>query len=578
MTITKTAFLRKNIMTGTMEVVIYFPFNQEDLKIVRSIPGRKFIVTAKSQGSKKYWTAPFNGKTIQILMQNGWGFDATMEEYLKKVSMRVKQRNKENESVLQLLPKELYPFQIEGVRQLMKWDGRALLADDMGLGKTIQSLMWLKLNPEKVPAIIICPASLKYNWEIECKKWLKTDSISVLSGTTPRNFKSDIVIINYDIVHDWLWHFKTLPYQTIILDECHYIKNDKAKRTKAIKTLTKGVKHVIAISGTAIVNKPIEVYNVINILNPRLFPSRWNFAHKYCNAKHTGFGWDFNGASNIEELHNILKNNLMIRRKKQDVLKDLPEKIYTQIPLEIDNRKKYTEMEQDFIDYIEKQMGEELSKTEKQLQKELGYVNVALNIEDIIRKKVESISKAEMLVKVGFLQRKATKGILKIVKEWIYDFLENQDKLVIFAVHSEFINNLLEEFKDIAVKIDGSTPINKRQEIVNEFQTNKKIKLFIGNIKAAGVGLTLTASSNVAFLEYPWAPGDLVQAEDRCHRIGQKNSVNIFHFVAKNTIIEDILEILRKKSKVVNALLDGRIVEENEDTFIEFLKTYHAKN
>ncbi len=136
----------------------------------------------------------------------------------------------------------------------------------------------------------------------------------------------------------------------------------------------------------------------------------------------------------------------------------------------------------------------------------------------------------------------------------------------------------MEEFKDIAVKIDGSTPINKRQEIVNEFQTNKKIKLFIGNIKAAGVGLTLTASSNVAFLEYPWAPGDLVQAEDRCHRIGQKNSVNIFHFVAKNTIIEDILEILRKKSKVVNALLDGRIVEENEDTFIEFLKTYHAKN
>lgn len=578
MLITKTAFLRKNILTGAMEVIIYFPFNQEDLKIVRSIPGRKFIVTAKSQGSKKYWTAPFNGRTIQILMQNGWGFDSTTEEYLKKVSLHVKQRNKENEGLLQLLPKELYPFQIEGVRQLMKWDGRALLADDMGLGKTVQSLMWLKLNPEKVPAIIICPASLKYNWEIECKKWLKTDSISVLSGTTPRNFKSDIVIINYDIVHHWLWHFKTLPYQTIILDECHYIKNDKAKRTKAIKTLTKGVKHVIAISGTAIVNKPIEVYNVINILNPRLFPSRWNFAHKYCNAKHTGFGWDFNGASNIEELHNILKNNLMIRRKKQDVLKDLPEKIYTQIPLEIDNRKKYTEMEQDFIDYIEKQMGEELSKTEKQLQKELGYVNVALNIEDIIKKKVESISKAEMLVKVGFLQRKATKGILKIVKEWIYDFLENQDKLVIFAVHSEFINNLLEEFKDIAVKIDGSTPINKRQEIVNEFQTNKKIKLFIGNIKAAGVGLTLTASSNVAFLEYPWAPGDLVQAEDRCHRIGQKNSVNIFHFVAKNTIIEDILEILRKKSKVVNALLDGRIVEENEDTFIEFLKTYHAKN
>lgn len=574
----KSAFLKKNVLTNEIEVVILFSFNQEDLNIVRSIPGRKFVIPAKSTKGKKYWTAPLTHTTIKILSQNGWGFHEQMKQYLNKVYSNAEKRIEKNEQLVHNLPKELYPFQKQGVERLLALNGRALLADEMGLGKTIQSLMWLKLNPEKVPAIIICPASLKYNWEIECKKWLKTDSISVLSGTTPRNFKSDIVIINYDIVHHWLWHFKTLPYQTIILDECHYIKNDKAKRTKAIKTLTKGVKHVIAISGTAIVNKPIEVYNVINILNPRLFPSRWNFAHKYCNAKHTGFGWDFNGASNIEELHNILKNNLMIRRKKQDVLKDLPEKIYTQIPLEIDNRKKYTEMEQDFIDYIEKQMGEELSKTEKQLQKELGYVNVALNIEDIIKKKVESISKAEMLVKVGFLQRKATKGILKIVKEWIYDFLENQDKLVIFAVHSEFINNLLEEFKDIAVKIDGSTPINKRQEIVNEFQTNKKIKLFIGNIKAAGVGLTLTASSNVAFLEYPWAPGDLVQAEDRCHRIGQKNSVNIFHFVAKNTIIEDILEILRKKSKVVNALLDGRIVEENEDTFIEFLKTYHAKN
>ena len=123
MLITKTAFLRKNILTGAMEVVIHFPFNQEDLKIVRSIPGRKFIVTAKSQGSKKYWTAPFNSKTIQILMRNGWGFDSTMEEYLRKVSSHIGQRNKEIEIALQSLPKELYPFQIDGVRQLMKWIG-----------------------------------------------------------------------------------------------------------------------------------------------------------------------------------------------------------------------------------------------------------------------------------------------------------------------------------------------------------------------------------------------------------------------------------------------------------------------
>lgn len=573
MLITKTAFLRKNILTGAMEVIIYFPFNQEDLKIVRSIPGRKFIVTAKSQGSKKYWTAPFNGRTIQILMQNGWGFDSTTEEYLKKVSLHVRQRNKENEGLLQLLPKELYPFQIEGVRQLMKWDGRALLADDMGLGKTVQSLMWLKLNNTKIPAVIITPASLKYNWERECQKWLKTDRISVLSGTTPTNIYNDIIIINYDIVQYWLKHLLSISYQTIILDECHYIKNAKAQRTKAVKALCKGTKHIIALSGTAIQNRPIELFNTLNILNPHVFPSRWNFAHKYCDAKHTGFGWDFSGASNMEELHSILKNHSMIRRKKQDVLKELPDKTYNYIPIEISNRKDYDCAKDEFIAFVTQNISDELNETEISLQKELGYVNIALNKEEIIQEKVSSISKAETLVKIGYLQRLATEGIISQVKEWIYNFLENNEKLVLFATHTRFITEIENEFKNISVKIDGSTPVARRQQIVDAFQNNKKIKIFIGNIKAAGVGLTLTSSSNVAFLEYPWSPGDLTQAEDRCHRIGQKNNVNIHYFIAKDTIVEEMISLLNEKQKVIDGILDGKS-QNNENLINELLRQY----
>lgn len=573
MLITKTAFLRKNILTGAMEVVIHFPFNQEDLKIVRSIPGRKFIVTAKSQGSKKYWTAPFNGRTIQILMQNGWGFDSTTEEYLKKVSLHVKQRNKENEGLLQLLPKELYPFQIEGVRQLMKWGGRALLADDMGLGKTVQSLMWLKLNSTKIPAIIITPASLKYNWERECRKWLKTGKISILSGTTPTNIYNDIIIINYDIVQYWLKHLLSISYQTIILDECHYIKNAKAQRTKAVKALCKGTKHIIALSGTAILNRPIELFNTLHILNPHVFPSRWNFAHKYCNAKHTGFGWDFSGASNMEELHSILKNHFMIRRKKQDVLKELPDKTYNYIPIEISNRKEYDCAEEEFIQFVIRNISKELNDTEIALQKELGYINIALNKEEIIQEKINSISKAEALVKIGYLQQLATKGVISQVKEWIYNFLENDEKLVLFATHTQFINEIVHEFKDISVKIDGSIPVAQRQQIVDEFQNNEKIKLFIGNIKAAGVGITLTSSSNVAFLEYPWSPGDLTQAEDRCHRIGQKNNVNIHYFIAKDTIVEEMISLLNEKQKVIDGILDGKS-QNNENLINELLKQY----
>jgi SWI/SNF-related matrix-associated actin-dependent regulator 1 of chromatin subfamily A len=151
----------------------------------------------------------------------------------------------------------------------------------------------------------------------------------------------------------------------------------------------------------------------------------------------------------------------------------------------------------------------------------------------------------------------AAAGKMKAVVNWVEDFIENAQKIILFATHKTIINQLMERFGKIAVKIDGSVPTNKRQEVVDKFQTNKKIKIFVGNIDAAGVGLTLTASSNVAFLEYPWTPGKLNQAIDRAHRISQKNTVNVHYLVAERTIDEDIISVLDKKAKIINGIIDG---------------------
>jgi SNF2 family DNA or RNA helicase len=371
--------------------------------------------------------------------------------------------------------------------------------------------------------------------------------IQILQGTKPHQLTGNIIIINYDILSRWIGTLKEINPQVLIFDEAHYIKTNKAQRTKATKELAKGIPHVIALTGTPIVNRPIESYNIVQVINNKVFPNWWNFVHRYCGAHHNGFGWDYTGATNKEELHQKLVESIMIRRKKADVLPELPDKLYSYIPIELDNEREYKKAENAFIQYIAQTRG----------------MNAAIKAK-----------RAEHLTKIEALKQLAVQGKMKQAIQWIRDFLDtNGNKLVVFAVHKTTVDALMEEFKDMAVKIDGSCSAAKRDSAVKEFQNNPEIKLFVGNIQAAGTGLTLTAASAVAFLELPWTPGELSQAADRCHRIGQKNTVNVYYLLAAGSIEEKIAEILDEKKTVLDAVVDG---EEAKDIglFTKLMESY----
>ena len=520
----------KKVDDRTME--IRYKFDPEILQLIKTLPGRRF------HPDKKYWTATITKDSIQKLKDVEFTIDKELEEFLHE---------EEREIEVPGLKKQLFTFQKVGVAFIEKRKGRALIADEMGLGKTIQAAAWLQLHPEKRPAIILCPASLKLNWAKELRDTLSTnDKVEILSGTKPYPITGSIIIINYDILNSWIETLQAINPQVLIMDEAHYIKNSSAIRTKAAKKLAKGIPHVIALTGTPIVNRPIEGFNIFQILDRNLFPNFWTYVHRYCGARHNGFGWDFSGATNKEELNQILTSTIMIRRRKADVLKDLPEKLFSFVPMELANETEYRIAEKEFIEYLRGVKGKEAA---------------------------EKAKKAEHLVKIEALKQLAVKGKMKQAINWIKDFIEDSSKLVVFAVHKEVIDQLMKEFKEIAVKIDGSIPTPERHKAVEAFQNDPNVKLFIGNIQAAGVGLTLTAASAVAFLELPWTPGELQQAEDRCHRIGQKNAVNIYYLLAENSVEYRLAKLLDRKKEVLSAVIDGKPVEE-KSLITELIESY----
>jgi SWI/SNF-related matrix-associated actin-dependent regulator 1 of chromatin subfamily A len=305
------------------------------------------------------------------------------------------------------------------------------------------------------------------------------------------------------VLEGWASVLKKLRPKTVVVDECHYIKNSKALRTRAVIQLCRIAEHVICLSGTPIINRPIEMFNAIQAIEPGIFPSFWEYAQRYCGATHNGFGWDFGGAENTDELHMKLTRTIMLRRLKKDVLQDLPEKVRSVIPLSLSNRSEYNRASADFLGWLESQEGG--------------------------KDKMASAERAETLVRLEKLKQLCVQGKYKGCVEWIENYLEQEEKLVVFCTHKAVVQKLASHFKARGVVLDGETAPSQRQVVVDRFQNDPSIKLFIGNIKAAGIGITLTAASATCFLELGWTPGEHDQAEDRVHRIGQKSdSVNAY--------------------------------------------------
>ena len=541
---------RKATLDGK-KIIIKFNYDAELVAQIKNLDGRKYILDGK------YWTCTCTLNNINSLVTLNFNLDSKLkikhEQLIKIVTKRntPKKYNTDNIKVPKGL--SLMEFQKEGVGFIESRNGNVIVGDEMGTGKTITVLTYISNHPELTPVVIVVPATLKYNWKKEADKWLLTKrDIQILEGKKTKKLKksSDIIIVNYDIVHAWRKEIANINPKVLVLDECHAIKTSTTKRTKGVKHIAKKAKHIIPMSGTPAINRPAELYNSIKLVEPELFGSFQSYAQRYCDAYFNGYGWEYKGGSNLEELYDIL-SNIMIRRKKEDVIKDLPEKRRTFVSLDLTNISDYNKAENDFIEWVRENKG---------------------------KRAADRASSAEKLVKVGTLRLLAVRGALANSIQWVKNFLADYDgKLVVFAVHKEIISALMEEFGDIAVKIDGSVPTGEvRQTIVEKFQNDKNIRLLVGNIKAAGVGITLTASSNIVFLELPWTPGELEQSEDRCHRMGQKNAVNIWYLLAENTIEMELAKMIDSKRNILSQVLDGQVISE-EDTLSSLLGLYEGK-
>lgn len=432
-----------------------------------------------------------------------------------------------------------FPFQEEdATKATTEFSGRCLIAHDMGLGKTFTGMLTAhKLHAN--PIVVVCPASIKFVWEEQAKRHFGLSSV-VLSGMNPKKEllqnPSPVIIINYDILKKWIPLLKDLNPKMVILDECHYCQSYTSIRTRQCRRLCQGVNYVVALSGTPLINRPKDLWPTLNILRPDLFPNFFSYGHRYCGAWKAPWGWTYNGATHVKELHQLLEKNLMLRRRKIDVLSSLPPKQRIVVPLEIRHRAIYNQAINDFRSWLKQNMPG----------------------------KLRGKSKAEGLVKLGYLRRLVAKLKMKAVCEWIDNFLSSSDnKLIVFAIHKKVIAKLMEKYGKIAVKIDGSVSLEDRKTAIKKFLNTKKCRLFFGNIKAAGVGWSAKGVSDIMFTEFPWSPAEIEQCIDRGHGLdrGKESCPTVAWFlVARDTIEERLCEILQEKAKTISSVLDGKKV------------------
>jgi len=410
---------------------------------------------------------------------------------------------------------------------------RFILADDMGLGKTTSTIIAaLETYIKKI--LIICPASLKINWEREIKNY--TDrSVYICEG---KNFspEHDFVIVNYDIIKNFydLKDKENSPitkgnFDLVIIDEAHYISNPQAQRTKLINSFVKDVEYLWLLTGTPMTSRPINYYNLLNLIESPVAQNWMAYVIRYCQGYQFKAGnrkvWNVNGASNLEELRDRTSRQVL-RRLKEDVL-DLPEKIITPIYLRLKS-KKYEELMGEYYEWYNKNPDESRSLTVQ--------FNKLMKVRQVI----------------------AEEKILNTI-EVVENILELGKKVIIFTNFTDTLHKIHSHFGKKAVYLDGTCSKVQRQYAVDQFQDNDKIKVFVGNLQAAGVGITLTAGEAVIFNDLSFVPAHHQQAEDRAYRYGQKNCVSVYYPLFDNTIEGVIYDMLINKKNVIDTVMGDNI-------------------
>lgn len=458
----------------------------------------------------------------------------------------------------------LYGYQKAGIKYIIEKNGRALLADEMGLGKTVQAILAANFFYRDWPIIVIAPSSLLYNWKKEFLQWipfLKEEDITVIKESK-QNPSSLITIASYDYVtkKGQLLHEYLGVRGVLIVDESHNVKNMEANRTRAILSLAHAALRCIMISGTPILNTPIEIFTQANALYPSIFPDYEEFAFKYCDAQWTKYGLDISGASNLEELHHILRDNMMVRRLKNDVLTQLPEKRRSTV----------------YIDVSGSDNSEALFELNSQLRKIIKEKLISSNFNLIETKRALLSYKTngeEACCDSMALEAYRLSGLTKLpyIKEWITEKINVElDKLIIFGHHKEFLSGIVDILESLNIgfiKIDGSTDKEERFNRVESFQNDPFIQVAVLSINAASVGLTLTSASDIFMGEIPFTSGIALQAEDRVHRNGQKEKCNIYYGIGNNSVDPSLWNNILRKNEITNITLDGGFGTTMEEDF-----------
>lgn len=481
---------------------------------------------------------------------------------------------------------KLRPFQEEGVKFCLSCNGRALIADSMGTGKTIQAIATTQRLHRFRPVLIVCPSVVKYNWASELLKFVDNPTIYILEGYV-NDVKSPVhdkylyhkgseqdvyIIVNYDILADNTpkkkkkddntevkkkrqiykgWANQLIGnYSFLILDEVHKVKNPKAKRTKAVFSLMANANKIIALTGTPIISNIFDMYYTLKYLRPDLLKTKREFFERYIETEFNGFAHIPVGVkrNRLDELKALL-SNIIIRRDKKDVIKDLPDKTKTILPVKLS--------------------GEIKAEYDKALNEFQRWY---------IEHKGEPLARGESLVRLEVLKQICARGKIEAVIDWANDYLSQNDenKLVIFAHHRDIIDSIASKIEKAGyktLKLVGQMGAEKLHATAKQFQEDSSVRCIVCSIMASGIGINLTAADTALFVELPWNSVDLDQAEDRIHRIGQKNYVNIYYVIGLKTIDDYLMEILDTKRKLIDEVLTDKNVEEiEEDTLQQLVK------
>ncbi|MBB4107707.1 SWI/SNF-related matrix-associated actin-dependent regulator 1 of chromatin subfamily A [Pedobacter zeae] len=538
------------------------------LAAVKALPNRSW------DWNNKYWKVPLSHKDLVTDFAKKFGLDFDRQAEVVNTKQFIIPDLPELKQPI-TLKRPLFHFQEGGVAYMME-KRRVISGDDMGMGKTSQAIAALaglhQMGEVVYPALVICPSSVKINWQREfatvsgAKALVLVDSIKNTFMEYYRAGMAQVFIVNYESLKKYFVdhiddpgineetgrkkplrinhiHFKEKYksfFKSIVADEAHRLKSLATLTTKIVKGLTTDKENILLLTGTPVINKPQDLVALLGIMNHMKTLGGYQFFMKhYCSGPRE--------ASNLQELNYNLNKHCFYRRNKTDknIIQDLPDKMRQKVICQLSKeaRKEYDHAKSNVASYLAK------------------YRNATTH-------EIEKSMNAEILMQIGVLKNISARGKLKDVFDFIHDTLASGQKLVVFASLTEIIEAVQKEFPH-SVRITGQDDTTQKQAAIDRFQTDPGMMLIVCNLKAAGVGVTLTAASNVAFIEQGWHSAIMDQAEDRCFRIGQKNNVMCTYFLGEDTIDEDIYDLIQKKREIANTVSGA--VDEFETTTVQSL-------